>query len=147
MPVMQPTARRPIGLSLALTAKAVSRAFDEAMTEAGASLPVWLTLLSIRTRRASSQREIAEAIGIQGATLTHHLNRMEAEGLVTRRRDPANRRMHQVELTPAGEAMFHRLVATATAFDRRLREGFDDGELALLERLLVRLRGNVDVEG
>jgi DNA-binding MarR family transcriptional regulator len=29
---------------------------------------------------------------------------MEAAGLVTRRRDPANRRAHRVELTDAGKA-------------------------------------------
>ena len=29
-------------------------------------------------------------VGIEGATLTHHLGAKEADGLLTRRRDPAN---------------------------------------------------------
>ena len=30
------------------------------------------------------QRQLAEAVGIEGPTLTHHLNRMEAAGLANR---------------------------------------------------------------
>src|ERR1700726_4966703 len=99
-------ARTPIGLQLARSAKAVSRAFDDALAEAGGSLPVWLILVSLKGQAHGAQRQLAEAVGIEGPTLTHHLNRMENAGLVTRRRDPANRRVHQVELTDAGEAAF-----------------------------------------
>ena len=92
----------PIGLVLTRTARAVSRAFDARLVAAGGSLPVWLILLALRTRETPNQRELAAAVGIQGATLTHHLNGMEDAGLLTRRRDPQNRRVHLVELTPAG---------------------------------------------
>ena len=100
----------PIGLQLTRTAKAVSRAFDDALAEVGGSLPTWLVLVSLKSRTHGAQRELAAAVGIEGPTLTHHLNRMEASGLVTRRRDPANRRVHRVELTEAGEATFARLL-------------------------------------
>jgi MarR family transcriptional regulator for hemolysin len=66
-----------------------------------------------------------------------------AGGLLTRRRDPANRRVHIVELTEAGEALFHRLRGAAAAFDRRLRAGLTREEIAELEGLLERLRRNV----
>jgi MarR family transcriptional regulator for hemolysin len=104
---------------------------------------MWLVLISLKTRSVASQRELAEAVGIQGATLTHHLNAMEADGLLTRRRDPANRRIHLVELTEAGEAAFHRMRVAATAFDERLRAGLSDHELDALRRLLDRLHDNV----
>jgi MarR family transcriptional regulator for hemolysin len=132
----------PIGLRLAATAKVVSRAFDEALGAAGGSLPAWLVLISLKSRPLASQRELADAVGIQGATLTHHLNAMESDGLLTRRRDPANRRVHVVELTGRGEAAFHRMRLAAAAFDRRLRTGFDADELTHLGRLLDRLREN-----
>ena len=136
-------ARTPIGLELARAARTVSRAFDDALAEAGGSLPVWLVLISLKGRPLASQRELAEAVGIQGATLTHHLDTMESAGLVTRRRDPANRRLHLVELTPAGDALFLRLRDAATAFDRRLRAGLSEGDAGQLEALLTRLRDNV----
>src|ERR1700722_14214730 len=111
-----PPARSPVGLHLARVARDVSRAFDAALAAAGGSLPVWLVLVSLKSRKLANQRELADAVGIQEATLTHHLNAMETAGLVTRRRDPANRRVHLVELTPAGDALFLRLREAATAF-------------------------------
>jgi MarR family transcriptional regulator for hemolysin len=133
----------PVGLQLARTAKLVSRAFDDELTRAGGSLPTWLILVSVKRQAHGAQRELADAVGIEGPTLTHHLNRMEADGLVTRRRDPDNRRVHRVELTDEGEAAFFRLLKTVTAFDAQLRRGFTDKELRLLGDLLDRMRSSV----
>src|SRR4029077_14900234 len=136
-------ARTPIGLELARAARTVSRAFDDALAEAGGSLPAWLVLLNLKTRQVSSQRELAEAVGVREATLTHHLNAMESQGLVTRTRDPDNRRIHVVELTPAGEASFVRLAEAANAFDRRLRDGLGDAHLDVWAPVRGGLAGNV----
>ena len=136
----------PIGLDFTRTHKLVSQAFEAALAEAGATLPVWLTLLSIKSRTLANQREHAAAIGIQGPTLTHHLNALERQGLLVRRRDPANRRVHQVELTEAGEAIFLRLRSVAIAFDKRLRAGLSEEDLAKFASLLAALRGNVGQE-
>lgn len=133
----------PIGLQLAQTAKAVSRAFDDALTTAGGSRPTWLVLLAVKTRRAVSQRELADAVGIQGATLTHHLAGMEAAGLVARQRDPDNRRVQFVELTDAGEEMFLRLREAAVGFDRRLRRGLRPADVEAFVDVLTRLERNV----
>ena len=135
--------RPPLGLSLARAARVVSRAFDEALGDAGGSLPMWLVLLNLKIGRAPNQRRLAEAVGVTEATLTHHLNTMETAGLVTRRRDPNNHRIHVVELTDAGEAAFLRLREAATAFDRRLRRGVSANEAATLEKVLSRLAANV----
>ena len=141
---MKTPIRPPIGMELFRTTKLVSQAFDAALGEAGGTLPVWLTLLSIKSRAAANQRELATMIGIQGATLTHHLNGMEKQGLLTRRRDPSNRRVHQVALTEAGEALFLRLKDAAMAFDERLRAGIDDERIARLSADLAALRANVE---
>jgi MarR family transcriptional regulator for hemolysin len=130
-------------LSLARAARVVSRAFDEALAEAGGSLPMWLVLLNLKIGRAANQRELAEAVGVTEATLTHHLNAMETSGLLTRRRNRENRRIHVVELTDAGERAFLRLRDAAMAFDRRLRRGLSADELATLEGVLGRLAANV----
>jgi MarR family transcriptional regulator for hemolysin len=130
-------------MNLGRTAKLVAQAFDAALVEAGGTLPVWLTLLSVKSSELSNQRELAGMIGIQGATLTHHLNAMEAQGLLTRRRDPDNRRVHLVELTQAGEAMFVKLRAAALVFDKRLRVGLPDDRLAEFAEVLAALRANI----
>jgi MarR family transcriptional regulator for hemolysin len=134
----------PIGLQVQRVAKSLHRAFDDALAEEGGSLPTWLILVSVKSGRPGTQRELAAAVGIRGATLTHHLASLERDGVVSRRRDPDNRRVQVVELTDAGEALFDRLRQAAVAFDARLRDGLSEGELDQLRSLLDRLARNVD---
>src|SRR3954462_3880338 len=139
-----PPSGPPLGRLLAATAREVSRAFDAALAAAGGSRSTWLGLLALITPATRSQRELAAEVGIQGATLTPHLNGMEADGLLTRRRDPANRRVHLVELTDAGRDAFARLRGVAQDHDRRLHAGLDPDDLAAARRVLVLMRRNVD---
>jgi len=136
----------PMGLRLNQTARAVGRAFDEALAAAGGSLPVWLVLLNLKVRRPGTQRELADAVGITEATLTHHLTAMDTAGLITRTRDSANRRVQVVMLTEAGEAAFVRLRDAAIAFDARLNAGLSESDVATLTALLDRLSANVAAE-
>jgi MarR family transcriptional regulator, transcriptional regulator for hemolysin len=136
----------PIGLRLTQASRAVERAFDEALGEAGGTLPVWLILLNLKIRRPANQRELAEAVGVREATLTHHLNGMDAHGLVTRTREASNRRVQVVTITEAGEAAFVRLREAALAFDAKLRQGLADSDLETLSTLLGQLAANVGAE-
>lgn len=137
----------PIGLQLSQAARTVSRAFDSALDGAGGTLAIWLILLNLKIHKPANQRELAEAVGVREATLTHHLNAMDARGLVTRARDTANRRVQVVALTEAGEAAFVRLQQAAIAFDARLRAGLADADLDNLSDLLGRLATNVGAAG
>src|ERR1700724_1704674 len=107
----------PIGLRLSQTTRVVERAFDQALGEAGGTLPVWLILLNLKIRKPANQRELAEAVGVREATLTHHLNAMDARGLVTRTRDAANRRIQVVTLTETSDQDFQAPAAVAIACD------------------------------
>jgi MarR family transcriptional regulator for hemolysin len=132
----------PIGLLVSRTAKALSRAFDDALVAAGGSTPTWLVLLAIKTGGHRTQGDLAEAVGVRQPTLTHHLDSLEREGLVHREREAGNRRVQQVALTDAGEQMFLRLRRAAGSFDGRLRAGLDETEVTELRRLLAHLVEN-----
>ncbi|MCW2951634.1 MAG: hypothetical protein JWQ48_804 [Conexibacter sp.] len=134
----------PIGLRLARTARDVGAALDAELAAAGGSTATWQVLLLLHAERWGTQRQLAEAIGIRGATLTHHLNRMERDGLVERHRDPDNRRVQVVGLTAEGERLFGRLRTVALAFDERLRAPLSDEELSQLAGGLERLRAAVE---
>src|SRR3954465_4444242 len=99
----------PIGRDLAATAKALDRAFTTALAEAGGSQPVWLILLALKQQRWRTQQDLAKAVGIEGPTLTHHLDGLEKSGLIERTRDRDDRRAVRVELTATGEKRFQRL--------------------------------------
>jgi MarR family transcriptional regulator, transcriptional regulator for hemolysin len=142
-PPLGTTPGSPLGVRLAAVAKMVSRAFDDALVEAGGSRPIWLVLMAVRTHAGASQQQLADQIGIRGATLNHHLSAVEEQGLVTRMRDPGNLRVQVVRLRPEGERMFEVLRDAAHAFDRRLRSDLDDEDVAAAYRVLSRLEANV----
>src|SRR5947199_8283501 len=98
----------PIGLRLARTARVVTNAFERAMAEAGGSAAAWQVLLLVRSEQWGTQARMAEAMGITGATLTHHLNALETQGLVRRWRQATNRRVPRVPPPPEGAAPFRR---------------------------------------
>jgi MarR family transcriptional regulator for hemolysin len=137
---------RPIGRQLALTAKAVAQAFSSALAEAGGSIPTWLILSSIERDQWRTQHDLAAALGIEGATLTRHLDALERDGIVVRVRGAADRRAVRVEATEAGRELHGRLLEAALAFDRRLRAGLSKQELDELRRLLQRLEENAGHE-
>jgi MarR family transcriptional regulator for hemolysin len=132
----------PIGLHMTQTARSLSQAFERAMAEAGGSASTWQVLLLVRSRSWDKQSELAEAMGVTSATLTHHLNGLEKDGLIRRWREPDNRRVQRVELTDAGVAMFDRLRHVAVAHDAKLRAPFSEQELEQLHDLLERLAGS-----
>src|SRR3954462_6411102 len=127
-PLQPPTGRAgaapanpPIGREVAATAKALDRAFTEALASAGGTLPTWLILLTLKQQPHRTQQDIPRAVGIGGPAapppphrrgarrLPHHLDAMEAAGLVNRARGTGDRRAVHVELTPDGDALFDRL--------------------------------------
>jgi MarR family transcriptional regulator for hemolysin len=139
-----PPATPPIGLQLSRTARAATNAFERSMAEAGGSASAWQVLVLVRTGQWGTQAQMADAMGITGATLTHHLNALEDQGLVRRWREASNRRVQQVALTDAGEALFDRLRDVAVRHDQRLRANLSDKEVEQLGRLLEKLRAGVE---
>jgi MarR family transcriptional regulator for hemolysin len=90
-----------------------------------------------------SQQDLARAVGIEGPTLTGHLDGMEQAGLVRRQRGSPERRAVQVELTRRGKTHHGRLLKTVITFNQRLRGGLGADAVEMLLRLLDRLRDNV----
>ncbi len=114
------------------------------MAEAGGSASAWQVLLLVRSQQWDTQAGMAEAMGISGATLTHHLNALEARGLVRRWREASNRRVQQAELTAEGQALFDRLREVAVGHDERLRSKLTDEETELLAELLGKLQAGLE---
>jgi MarR family transcriptional regulator for hemolysin len=138
---MKPTGT-PIGLQLANTSKAVGRAFNDRLAEVGGSVPVWLILSSLQSNERRTQLDLARAVGIEGPTLTRHLDGLEENGIVRRVRDSSDRRAVRVELTAEGERLFSTLRQAVIAFNRDLTSGIGETELERVRRTLARFEQN-----
>jgi MarR family transcriptional regulator for hemolysin len=93
-----------------------------------------------------SQRQLADRLGIEGPTLVRHIDRLVADGLVRRVRDPNDRRVSRVELTALGTATADRLRAVADEADASLRLLFTPSELTALYQLLYRIQDHYEKE-
>ncbi|MDQ1660672.1 MAG: hypothetical protein QOJ68_652 [Blastococcus sp.] len=136
----------PVTLLVSGAAKALNRAFDDALGGAGGSVPTWLVLLALTENEHRTQGELAAAVGVRQPTLTHHLDTMEGAGFVTRVRAAGNRRSQQVVVTEAGRALFLRLRRAAGAFDGRVRAGLADDDVAGVRRVLAQLVENAQAD-
>jgi MarR family transcriptional regulator for hemolysin len=134
----------PIGRHLVFTAKAVRRRFEARLAEAGGSLSVWAILSALELGPCRSQHQLAGELHIEGPTLTRQLDRLEADGLITRQRDLGDRRAVRVETTEAGRKLYERLLKVAIATDAELREGLSEREVETLRGLLTKVRSALE---
>ena len=68
------------------------------VSEAASAPLIWIERLGENVR----QNALAEAIGIEGASLVRLIDELQSSGLVTREPDPSDRRANVVSLTPRG---------------------------------------------
>ena len=90
------------------------------------------------------QGELGGAIGgVDPSILVTLLNPLEADGFVSRERDPADRRRHVVRLTAAGMRHFESATRAQREAEDALFAGLDEGQLQQLRSALVALRHNL----
>src|SRR4051795_10263585 len=87
-----------------------------------------------------AQRELMETMDVDPSILVTLLNPLEADGLVTRERDPGDRRRHLVTLTPAGKRHLDSAARAQKDTEDTLFASLDDDQREQLRVLLVALR-------
>jgi MarR family transcriptional regulator for hemolysin len=137
----------PLGRQLVFTAKAMREAFEDALTAAGGSLGTWIVLSALNDAGRMSQAALASHVHLEGATITHHIDRLEAAGLVRRQLDPGDRRVRRLELTDAGAELHIRLLAAAIELQEHVLAGLDKPQRAALRKTLETIQSNLAALG
>ena len=87
---------------------AINRAYKPMLDEMGITYPQYLVLNVLGEEDGRTIGAIATRLALESSTITPLVKRMEAAGLVQRRRSPGNEREVQVRLTGAGRDLFAR---------------------------------------
>ena len=94
--------RTSAGLLLALLGQAAMRRLRHAHTAHHLSPRQFQLLGLLYDQGATGQQELGQVMGVDPSVLVTLLNPLEADGFISRQRDPADRRRHVVALSPAG---------------------------------------------
>lgn len=124
------------------TAQIMGDVFDEYMGGAGGTRYEYFVFLALDRHPQANQREIARAVGVDAATLTHHLNAMARRGLISRERDAEDRRVQRIILTPAGQDLRAALYGARDRYNAEQLEGLGAKETAFLADILERIAAN-----
>src|ERR1700716_3385143 len=117
------------------------RAAESSMSPGGLRPRHLIALKLLSERGPASQQGLAEALSLDPSNVVGLLNELEERGLITRRRDRADRRRHIVEVSPLGEDELALAYARLSDVEDDLLSALSTDERATLYDLLVRAVG------
>jgi DNA-binding MarR family transcriptional regulator len=100
-----------------------------------------IALRLLREAGPTSQQGLADSLSLDPSNVVGLLNELEERDLVTRRRDPADRRRHIVELSRRGEDELCLAYTRLRLVEDDVFSALSDAERATLYDLLVRAVG------
>jgi len=133
------------GFLLAQLGRAVTRQYRAAFSPIGLKPRATAALLRLRATGAMSQQALAVALDIEASNLVVLLNELEAEELISRRRDPQDRRRHVVEITTLGAKLVCEVERAAGLVEDGFFSALSEEERCSLRELLARVADSADV--
>jgi DNA-binding MarR family transcriptional regulator len=113
---------------------------DLAPMEISASQYIIISVLA--KRGVDSAAQLCKDLSYDAGAMTRMIDRLEAKGLISRRRCPEDRRLVKLELTEAGSAALPKLRACSVRVLNRFLHGFTLEEARQLEGFMVRMLQN-----
>ncbi len=133
--------------ALALVMHDVSRLLrrrvDKAAQTIGLTSAQWRVLAFVSRCEGSNQASMADHMDMEPITLSRHLDRMQAAGMIERRPDPNDRRAHRLFLTETGRTLMDGFRAVTSDVMDDFVDGISEEELATTIDILARMRSNL----
>ena len=119
---------------------AFGRSYKPFLDELGITYTQWITIVALWEEDDQTVSGLGEKLFLESNTLTPILKKLEAEGYLVRRRDPADERQVRISMTPAGrdlrEKGLHRSLLAAT--------GLEPEEFRQLQKMVKKVRDNLN---
>jgi DNA-binding MarR family transcriptional regulator len=127
--------------ALHATSRAVTGAYRSMLAELGLTYPQYVAMLALWEQDGRTVAELGQALHLESNTLSPIVRRLEALGLVTRRRSKSDERVVHVHVTGAGWELEGRLGPVREAV--QTATGLTDAQFTGLLRRLHTLRAAV----
>jgi DNA-binding MarR family transcriptional regulator len=138
----------PLGFLLVDVTRLLRIRIDRALEQAGLGVTPGeaRTLVYVSRLAPLHQRDLAAQMSIEPMTLVRYLNRLEEQGLIHRRIDPADKRAKLVSLAQEAKPLLQTILARAQQAREEAMQGLSARDVALLRSALVRMRFNMGLE-
>ena len=134
---------RQLGFLLKDTSRRYTRRFEERAQALSLTLPLCRALLYLENNEGVSQKRLSELTELDPMALVRILDRMEADGWVQRRFDPADRRAHTLWLTPRAKPVLDHIAHVIAEMRAETLHGLSNEERSRLIELLERVHANL----
>ena len=128
--------RGEVSFAFAITAKLHRQRADELLNQIGLHVGQETLLDVLWTEGEITQTELANRLGIQPATLTIALKRLEKNGLVVRSRDPEDRRVSRVQASSKSSELREGVMLAWARLEHETVSNLTEPERAVLAILL-----------
>ncbi|WP_245721530.1 MarR family winged helix-turn-helix transcriptional regulator [Nocardia crassostreae] len=136
---------RAVAFQLAQLGTHAAQRFSERIAEIGLTPPEAGILRLIAANPGLSQRALAAELGVVPSRVVALIDPLDRKGLIERRRSAADRRNHELHLTPEAGRLLARLATVAMAHEAALTAPLTDAEYLQFADLLTRLAAAGDL--
>jgi MarR family transcriptional regulator, transcriptional regulator for hemolysin len=133
-----------IGYIINRTAKAFIKALDSQLKEkVGVTAGQWKVLVMLVDQNGLAQKEIADRLGLDGATLIPIIDKMEKDKLVVRKVDPADRRNNRIYRTERADALWDKMMQCVSSIKEISIKGIPDQNVKIMKDVLENIWKNL----
>jgi len=133
-----------VGFLLYRTAMAFRKALDlELRRKTGVTFGQWKILAMLSREDGLTQKEIADRCEVEGPTLIPIIDKMEKEGIVTRKVDREDRRINRIFLTTKADATWNSLVDCSMQVRKSSIRGIPEEQIKIMRDVLEKISQNL----
>ncbi len=134
---------RSLGFLLGDVSHLVRMRLDERARDLDLTRAQWRVLAQLRRREGINQRALAAILEIENITLTRHIDRLEAKGLVERRADPNDRRARILHLKRKTKPVLGKMRTLSEQTRAEALQGISRKDTDHLIDTLLRIKDNM----
>lgn len=133
-----------VGFIVNSTAKSFQRSLDvELRKSVGVTLSQWRVVGALMIHPGMTQKEIADKMGIEGATLVPVIDKMEKDGLLKRKIDLSDRRANRIYLTPKSASLWDSMIECALKIRKFSTKNISENDIKITLQTLRKISENL----
>ena len=128
-----------LGMLLGRTEQLKNRILDKHLEPQGVTAQQFKVLIMIARFGAEAPADLCRMLSLDSGSMTRMLDRLEQKDLLARTRSEVDRRQIRLVLTEGGKALSDLLPQIGAQAMNEMVGVLDDGELAMLEKILTKI--------